>query len=87
MAGKTGRWSLQDAKAQFSEVVRRSLAGHPQRVSRNGEDAVVVVSAREFDRMTRPRGRSLARTLAESPLSTVDLDIRRSRETGRKIDV
>lgn len=87
MADKGGRWSLQDAKAQFSEVVRRSLAGQPQRVSRNGADAVVVVSAREYDRLTRPRSRSLARALAESPLATVDLDIRRSRESGRKIDV
>mgnify|MGYP001582544568 CR=1 FL=1 len=79
------RWSLQDAKAQFSEVVRRTLDTGPQVVTRNGEDAVVVVSVREFDRLTRSPAASLARVLAESPLRDVDLDVGRPRETGRRV--
>ena len=81
----TGRWSLQDAKAQFSEVVRRSLDAGPQVVTKNGEAAVVVLSVREFHRLTRPRAESFARFLAESPLADVTLDIPRPRESGRRV--
>ncbi len=44
--------SLQDAKNRFSAVVDAALAGHPQRVSRRGKPAVVVVSVEEYDRLT-----------------------------------
>ena len=42
-----GRWRLQDAKAQFSELVRRAGEKGPQRVTVHGKDAVVVVDADE----------------------------------------
>jgi prevent-host-death family protein len=41
-------WSLQDAKAKFSEVVRRACEEGPQRVSVHGKEKVVVLSAEEF---------------------------------------
>ena len=41
-------WQLQQAKQQFSEVVRRALDDGPQVVTRHGRRAVVVVSATEF---------------------------------------
>lgn len=44
--------SLQDAKKRFSAVVDAALAGRPQRVSRRGKPAVVVVSVEEYDRLT-----------------------------------
>jgi prevent-host-death family protein len=43
-----GAWKLQDAKARFSEVVRRAQSEGPQHVTVHGKDAVVVVSASEF---------------------------------------
>jgi len=42
-------WKLQDAKARFSEVVRRAREGKPQRVTVHGKQAVVVVDAERFD--------------------------------------
>ena len=52
-------WKLQDAKAQFSEVVRRARSEGPQRVTVHGRDAVVVVAAEEFDRIKpAPVGRT-----------------------------
>ena len=45
-------WSLQDAKNKFSQVVAEALAGKPQRVTRHGKDAVVVLSAVDYDRLT-----------------------------------
>jgi prevent-host-death family protein len=45
-------WNLQDAKNQFSKVVRLARSEGPQTVSLRGERAAVVVSAEEFDRLT-----------------------------------
>jgi prevent-host-death family protein len=42
-------WKLQDAKARFSELVRRARAGEPQRVTLHGKEAVVVVDPAHFD--------------------------------------
>ena len=38
------QWRLQDAKAQFSQVVEAAVQGEPQHVTRRGRDAVVVLS-------------------------------------------
>ena len=48
-------WQLQDAKARFSELVKRAREQGPQHVSVRGEPAVVVVSEEEFARLTSPR--------------------------------
>src|SRR5215210_4806293 len=48
--GAGGRWRLQDAKARFSEVVRRAREQGPQRVTLHGKDAVVIVDAETYDR-------------------------------------
>ena len=42
------QWQLQTAKAQFSEVVDAALRGEPQRVTRRGKDAVMVLSEQEY---------------------------------------
>jgi prevent-host-death family protein len=42
-------WKLQDAKARFSEVVRRAKAGAPQQVTVHGKQAVVVCDPTRFD--------------------------------------
>ena len=44
-------WPLQDAKNRFSAVVEAALAGAPQRVTRRGRPAVVVLAAEEYDRL------------------------------------
>jgi prevent-host-death family protein len=43
-------WKLQDAKARFSEVVRRAKSEGPQRVTIHGKDAVVVIAANEYEK-------------------------------------
>ena len=45
-------WSLQDAKSKFSAVVNAALAGEPQRVTRRGQPAVVVLAAAECERLS-----------------------------------
>lgn len=45
------QWCLQDAKAQFSQVVEAALQGEPQHVTRRGRDAVVVLSEASYRRL------------------------------------
>ncbi len=70
-----GRWRLQDAKARFSELVRRAKETGPQRVTVHGKDAIVVVAADEWDRLHKPvSGRDLVDALANSPLKDVPIE-------------
>lgn len=46
-------WTLQDAKNRFSAVVEAARRGEPQHVTRRGVDAVVVLSAEEYQRLTK----------------------------------
>lgn len=72
---RSGRWSLQDAKAHFSEVVREAQRAGPQRVTLHGKDAAVIVGAEEFDRLQSvPSGRDLVKMLANSPLADLEFD-------------
>jgi prevent-host-death family protein len=55
MGDDTGNtWKLQDAKARFSEVVRRARAGEPQQVTVHGQQAVVVFDPQRFELRAKP---------------------------------
>lgn len=41
-------YPLAEARAEFSKLVDRALAGEPQRVTRRGREAVVIVSEAEW---------------------------------------
>ena len=57
-------WPLQDAKNRFSAVVDAALAGVPQRVTRRGRPAVVVLAVDEYERLCHLE-KTNAPTLAE----------------------
>jgi antitoxin Phd len=66
-------WKLAEAKMKFSEVVRRALTEGPQRVRRRN-DAVMVLSEREYERLTGSRT-SLKDLLLNGPgLEGVELE-------------
>ncbi len=73
--GSGPNWRLQDAKARFSEVVRRAREQGPQRVTVHGRDAVVVLDAATYDRgVARHTGERLVRALRAAPLDGVDFE-------------
>ena len=80
------RWQLQDAKNRLSELVRKAREEGPQVITLHGRDAVVVMSANEFGKLSRPRG-SLVDFFRKSPLAGVNLDLERSTDTGRRIEL
>ncbi len=82
----TAKWQLQEAKNRLSEVVRRARSEGPQVITLHGSDTAVVVSVRDFGRLSRRRGR-LVDFFRKSPLVGVDLKLARSRDSGRKVDL
>ena len=72
------KWQLQDAKAKFSEVVDRAMREGPQVVTRRGRDAVVIIDAAEFERLTS-RKRDILAVLMSGPDDELDLPERQQR--------
>jgi prevent-host-death family protein len=88
-AGKhtvAGRWKLEDAKARFSEVVRHARENGPQRVTVRGQDAVVVMSVEEFDRLVPEKPRTPFVAFMES-LHLGGLDLDREMDRGRDVEL
>ena len=62
------RWPLRDAKASFSELVRRVQFEGPQLVTVHGRDEVVVVAVEEYRRlMGEPSGAALIAAMQACP--------------------
>jgi prevent-host-death family protein len=80
-------WQLQEAKARFSEVFRLARERGPQRVTKHGREAVVILPAEEYARLARPETHkgSLSEFFAASPLRGSGIDLERPREFGRAI--
>jgi prevent-host-death family protein len=85
---KPGSWLLQDAKARFSELVRRVRSEGPQRVTVHGRDEVVVISAEEFRRLNGElTGAALIDALQASPHRDVDIEPKRMPMTVRGVQL
>ena len=85
---KTGQWLLQDAKARFSELVRRVRSEGPQRVTVHGRDEVVVISAEEFRRLKGDlTGEALIAAMQASPHRDIDIEPRRTPMPVRKVSL
>jgi antitoxin Phd len=69
---KMPSWQLHEAKNRFSDLFDDARERGPQRVTRHGKRAVIVVAEEEWQRVTK-RIPSLAALLAECPLKTEDL--------------
>jgi len=80
------RWQLQDAKARFSEVIKKARNEGPQQVTVRGKPSAVVVSVDEFETMKKSRP-DFVRFMRESPLAGLELEISRSDSLVRDIDL
>jgi antitoxin Phd len=85
-------WTMTAARARFSEVVRQAHEAGPQRITVRGQDAGVVLSPEDYDRLTRPPG---AENWAERLHAAVragmdddmDIEFERYPDTGRDFDL
>jgi prevent-host-death family protein len=77
---------LQDAKARFSELVRRVHSDGPQHVTVHGRDAVVVISADEFRRLKGDlTGEVLIAAMQASPHRDVEIEPGRTEMPVREV--
>ena len=70
-----GHWLLHEAKARFSELVRRARIEGPQRVTIHGRDEVVVITAEEFRRLKGgSTGEALIAAMQAIPYRDLELE-------------
>lgn len=85
-AAPPASWKLEDAKARFSEVVRRAHDEGPQAVTVRGRRAVVILDAEAYDSLVQPEVETDIVTFLES-VYVPGLDLERPRDTGRDVDL
>ncbi|WP_224958680.1 type II toxin-antitoxin system Phd/YefM family antitoxin [Geomonas subterranea] len=82
-----GSWQLQDAKNRLSQVVNSARSVGPQTITLRGEPAAVVISIEEYRKMVGKPKTSLSAFFAQSPLYDVELDLTRSTDLPREVDL
>lgn len=76
--GRRGYWLLQDAKARFSELVRKVRSEGPQHVTVHGRDEVVIIAAEEFRRLKGDvTGEALIKAMQASPYRDLSIEPKR----------
>lgn len=78
-------WKLQDAKAKFSQVVENALKVGPQYVTRRGKDAVVILSVKEYQKITSPKP-TLKDFLLNCPKMDDGFEFERQKDYPRDIE-
>jgi len=65
------KWSIRDAKADFSELVE-AAQGAPQAITRRGREIAVVISRSDYERLHR-RSEPLTSFFAHAGLEDVEI--------------
>jgi prevent-host-death family protein len=86
MLEKQKHWQLQEAKNRFSRLVEQAQHNGPQIVTKHGKETVVIISADEYKKLIRPQ-KNIVQFFQESPLVGEDIDLTRSKETPRDIEL
>ena len=76
--------SIFEGKNKFSKLVENAAKGEPQIITKNGKETAVVISIDEYRRLKAPK-QSLSELLLSSPWRGADLDLTRSKDTGRPV--
>jgi prevent-host-death family protein len=79
-------WPIHEAKARFSELVKRAQQS-PQQLTSHGQPVAVVLSAEAYQRQQHT-GESLLEFLQRSPLADADdLVFVRDRSSTRDVEI
>ena len=86
------RWALAEARSAFDDLIQRARQGAPQRVTIQGQDAVVVLDAAQYERMlAAPKvaggqsGAALVALMAAAHLDGVDFERNGERSPVRDV--
>jgi antitoxin Phd len=78
-------WSLQEAKSQFSQVVKEAQIYGPQMITRHGVETAVVLSYTDYQQLVAGQ-QKLSEFFRSSPLVGVDLDLARDTSPGYRAE-
>ncbi|MEA2236824.1 MAG: hypothetical protein QOC81_1548 [Thermoanaerobaculia bacterium] len=85
-ADNAARWAVQDARARFSEVVRKAKTEGPQWITVHGREEVVVIPVEEYRRMKgQPMGDVLIKMMQDSPLGDIEFEFEGTRAAVRDV--
>lgn len=79
-------WKLQDAKSQFSKLVKDALTKGPQFVTRHGDETVVVISVYDYEKLTSNKP-DFKEFLLSCPKMDKNFQIERLKDYSRSIDL
>jgi antitoxin Phd len=79
-------WQIQEAKAKFSQLVEdANIKGH-QTITKQGEPVAVILSIKEFDKITQPKT-SFLNFFKAAPCQEIELNLERSKDLPRELDL
>ena len=79
-------WQLQEAKARFSELIRRASTDGPQAITVHGSKKAMVLSAEAYQKLVGNKP-SFLQLINHSPLKGLELRLQRDRSTARRVDL
>ena len=87
VAKPAASWKLEDAKARFSELVRRAHDEGPQYVTVRGRPAVAIIDVAEFERLQPSEQAPLPFVQFMESLYFEGLNLERDHDLGRDVDL
>ena len=81
------RWQLQEAKQQFSRLVNLAQTEGPQVVTRHGREVAVIVGAADYRRLRNGGDDDFKQFLFSGEPYFDDLEIERSPEPPRRVEL
>ena len=79
-------WSLQDAKAHFSQVVKEASVHGPQEITVRGQPTAVLIAFNDFTKLSKPK-LPFVEFIRKSPLVGVKLDLDRDNSPTRDVEL
>lgn len=81
------QWQLQEAKNKFSQVVQEARK-KPQIITLRSKETVAIISIEDYRKFYPQKNKpSLLNVMQNSPWANIELDISRSKDTGRDIEL
>lgn len=79
-------WQIQQAKTKLSELIELAQREGPQTITKHGKPSAMILSMDEYESMRRNKPTLIEFLLDEGPRFD-DLDIERSKDVGREVDL
>ena len=77
-------WQVQEAKMKLSELIENAMTLGPQKITKRGKDAVIVLSVDEYSKLKKPKD-TLIDFFKKAP--KFNLEDNRQTDFGRNVKI